>query len=107
MTCGCHLASNAGMWPEGVVDGLDRKGKLHCHLAFRSMCSRPATLLPTGIRPSALDSGQGVLSTSSQLHPGLLAHSPTPRSWDRDTLPLGHGLLPYLRQRIPTIIPSV
>ena len=41
-----------------------------------SVGSRLFALLPMGVRPSALDSGQGVPSTSSRLH-RVLAHSAT------------------------------
>lgn len=72
MGCRCHWASHPDMWPEGVVSGLDRKGNLPWHLAFWSICFHASTLQPRGIYPSALDSGEGVLWTSSPLHPSSL-----------------------------------
>lgn len=42
---GCRPAGNAGHAHQGIMDGRDRKGKLHCHLAFRSVCSRLSRLL--------------------------------------------------------------
>lgn len=58
---GCPLAGHTGHGARGTVDGTDRNGKLHCHLAFRSICSRLSPWLPTGTNPSALDSSKGVL----------------------------------------------
>lgn len=61
---GYHMAGNARHVHQWIMDGTDRKGKLHCHLAFQSVCSHLSPLLPPGTHLSTLDKGKGMLQTS-------------------------------------------
>ena len=63
LRCGCHLASSAGTWPEGVVDGLDEKGKCHHPLALVSWLMSICLAANGGL---AISSGQRPESAFNQ-----------------------------------------
>lgn len=76
-------------------EGLDRKGKLHCHLPFRSTCSRLSLLLLRGIHCQLWTLTRGT-------PPRLPARLPTPGSWGRDARAALHG---PVRPALGTILP--
>lgn len=83
---GVRRGSHAGHGAREPADGRDRNGKLHRHLAFRSICSRLSPWLPTGTNPSALDSSKGGLPTSRRAPPCPSCPPSHPRLPGRGTL---------------------